>query len=313
MEFLRPHWSWPEGSPLHYCAKVALAALVGYLLSIGDAYTAMYGAFSAALIVGGSRGEDTGTAMNRVRGSLAGIVVALACALATLPPALGVSIGIGATAYVCMGFGWGVSAARVGATLCAATVLAHSNDALDYTLMRATNTLIGIACGLLISYFVLPVRGRDALAKSASSALQACARLLAVLGEAERRPIGDEGLAVLAAINELDKVLIDARQEFGGEEARLRQVAREVVIGCLGSVTAALALAELQHNCSAPPLAQLKERALALSRRASVEPAWGKALPAATPVQRQQAEELSLHGLELGLRNVEQSLEALGL
>lgn len=314
---LRPTWTWPSGSSLTYCLKVALAALVGYALSYGDAWNAMYSAFSAALVVGTSRGEDTGSAANRVRGSVAGIIVGVSCALAHLPPYAAVSIGIGATAWLCIGWGWGIPAARIGATLCAATVLAHSGDAIDYTLHRALNTLIGIACGLAVSYFVLPVRGRDALAASASKALKASSKLLAKLAEPEHRLVGEEGLAVVAGIHDLDKVLTDARKEFGGEEARLRGIARDVATGCLGTVTAALAISELQREGSAEQLQALKQRAQALAERAAREPAWSTVFPTAaqrqSEVQKEQAEELALHGLEMGLRNVERTLDALGL
>jgi len=314
---LRPTWTWPSGSLLNYCFKAALAALVGYALSYGDAWNAMYSAFSAALVVGTSRGEDTGSAANRMRGSVAGIIVGVSCALAQLPPYLSVSLGIGATAWLCVGWGWGIPAARIGATLCAATVLAHSGDAIDYTLHRALNTLIGIGCGLLVSYFVLPVRGRDALAASASKALKASSQLLARLAEPEHRLVGEEGLAVVAGIHDLDKVLTDARKEFGGEEERLRRIARDVAIGCLGTVTAALAFSELQREGTTEQLQVLKQRAQALAERAAREPAWSTVFPADeqphAEAQKEQAAELALHGLELGLSNVERTLDALGL
>lgn len=314
---LRPTWNWPSGNSLHYCFKAALAALVGYALSYGDAWNAMYSAFSAALVVGTSRGEDTGSAANRMRGSVAGIIVGVSCALLHLPPFAAVSLGIGATAWLCTGWGWGIPAARIGATLCAATVLAHSGDAIDYTLHRAANTLIGIACGLAVSYFVLPVRGRDALAASASKALKASSKLLARLAEPQRRLVGEEALAVVTAIHDLDKVLTDARKEFGGEEERLRRIARGVAVGCLGTVAAALAITELQREGSDEQLQSLKLRAQALAERAAREPAWSAVLPGAahaqTQVQKEQAAELALHGLELGLRNVERTLDALGL
>src|ERR1700752_2180543 len=117
-------WKWPRGTAMQYCIKVATATLLGYLLSFGGVMYAVYGAFSAALIVGASRGEDVGSARNRVRGSLGGMLVGIALSQARVPPAIAVTLGIGATAYICMGWGWGVAAARVGASLCAVTVLA---------------------------------------------------------------------------------------------------------------------------------------------------------------------------------------------
>ena len=187
------NWTWTTGTSVRYCFKAALAGLAGFVLSVGDTWSALFGTFSAALVVGESRGEDTGAAVNRVRGTLVGMVVALASVFAELPQLTAVAAGIGATAYLCMGFGWGVSAARVGASLCAAIVLSHSADAFYYTPMRALNTLIGIGCGLAISYFVMPVRGRDALIRSAKAALKMTAKLLESLAGHDQRAVEECG------------------------------------------------------------------------------------------------------------------------
>ena len=74
-----PRWNWPRDSALQYCLKVSLATLLGYLLSFGGVSYAVYGAFTAALVVGNSRGEDMGGAANRVRGSVAGMLVGMRC------------------------------------------------------------------------------------------------------------------------------------------------------------------------------------------------------------------------------------------
>ena len=56
-------------SQWRYSAKVGIAAALAYLLSLGgEAQYAIYSTFTAALIVGGSVGEDLATSGNRVRG-----------------------------------------------------------------------------------------------------------------------------------------------------------------------------------------------------------------------------------------------------
>jgi uncharacterized membrane protein YccC len=109
----------PRANALRYCVKVSLATLVGYLLSFGDVTYAVYGAFTAALVVGTSRGEDIGSAANRARGSIVGMFVGIAASHWAPHPAIAVALGIGVTSYVAMGCGWGQAAARVGASLCA--------------------------------------------------------------------------------------------------------------------------------------------------------------------------------------------------
>jgi uncharacterized membrane protein YccC len=242
------HWNWPHDNALQYCLKVSLATLLGYLLSFGNASHAVYGAFTAALVVGSNRGEDVGGAANRVRGSLAGMLVGNALPHLGIPPALSVALGIGATAYVCMGWGWGVAAARIGASLCAVTVLMHANDALSYTLTRAANTLIGIAAGLLVSYLVLPVRGRDAMARGARRTLDAVADLLAAVSQPDRLPTEKQYKAVLDGLIEIEKVQLDVRKEIGGEIDAVHRTVHQLALACLGSLTAALAVAEMHSG-----------------------------------------------------------------
>ena len=219
-------WTWPRGTAAVYCLKVAAAALLGYLLALGGPTYAMYSAFSAALIVGASRGEDTTSAANRVRGSIAGMVVGVALSYVPMPGAFAVTLGIGATAYLCMGFGWGLPAARIGASLCAVTVLLHGRDALQYDVMRNANTLIGIGAGLLVSYVVLPVRGRDAMKRSTSNALAAVSELLATMARPGGEPPLEQYVAVVQGMIEFEKAWRDARKEFGADADALTALGR---------------------------------------------------------------------------------------
>jgi len=305
-------WTWPRDTSLQYCAKVAVASLFGYLLSLGDVAYAVYGAFSAALIVGASRGEDVGSAMNRVRGSLAGMVVGVVLSQVPIPPALAVALGIGGTAYLCMGSGWGISAARIGASLCAVTVLMHRGDALDYTGMRTLNTLIGIAAGLLVSYLVLPVRGQDAMARSVRRSWKAVAELLAAL-ESGQPAATDRLVGVIDSLSDLEKTLKDAGKEFGGDPAALRRTARHAAFACLGALTAALAQQELQIQGGAAAPAPWRGQAGAFGLRAgklasNVQP------PDCPPdearaVQDGSLDAAALQALALGLRKIEHALE----
>lgn len=316
-------WHWPQGAALAYCVKAATATLLGYLLSVGGAENAVYGAFSAALIVGASRGEDVSTGANRVRGSLAGMLAGIALAYAAVPPALAVALGIGVTAYLCMGCGWGVPAARIGASLCAVTVLMHGQDALGYSAMRIGNTLIGIAAGLAVSYLVLPVRGADAVARATEAVLAAVADLLTALGRATQPLPIDLHVAVLDRMAELEKAVRDARREFGRTDATGLPVAvREVGMACAGALTAALAHADLCASPAALAAARpLQVHAEQLAERARRTTAATQSTTPAEPALLEpdgatglsEDDAVALQGLNLGLRKIAQALAVLGV
>jgi uncharacterized membrane protein YccC len=307
-------WRRPRGAALRYCVKVSIASLAGYLLSLGGLQYAVYGAFSAALVVGASRGEDVGSAMNRAWGSVAGMVIGIAASHLAPHPGIAVAIAIGLTAYVCMGCGWGQAAARIGASMSAVTILAHSQDALEYSMMRVGNTVIGIAAGLAVSYFVLPVRGRDMLGANIERALGAVARLLAALADGAQSVEPARYSAVFEALVALQKTLADARKEIGGDFEALRDRAREVAVVCVGALSAALAHAELgaQARDHAEVVA-LREQAASLARRAQAD-AGASPVQAAVPrpFPADAIDEVALRGFAHGLRRVDESLRAIG-
>ena len=74
-------WRTPSGPQLRHCAKVAIATIAAYVLTQGghNEY-ALFSMLGAALVVGGSVGEDLNTSLNRVRGTVAGTVVGIAIA-----------------------------------------------------------------------------------------------------------------------------------------------------------------------------------------------------------------------------------------
>ena len=319
-------WRWPRRPALLYCLKVAVATFLGYLLALGGTKSAVYSAMSAALIVGASRGEDVLTSTNRVRGTLAGMLVGIALTLVPLPPALAVAVGVGSTAYVCLAFGWGVPAARVGAALCAVMILVHLQDAFQYSLIRVGNTLIGIATGLAVSYLVLPVRGREVAAQASEASLAAASNILAQLAST-REPIPtDLHVAMLDRLVELEKAIRDGRREFGKENASLVQTARQVGTVCAGTLTAAIAHSDLCSDMTAmeaaAPLfskaAQLAERTQATGHLPSHErdmPSQERDMAFALVPQIGNTEAVdltALQGLALGLRKIEAALCALG-
>ena len=176
-----------SGAQWRYCAKVGIAAALGYLLTQGaqNEY-AVYSAFTAALIVGTSVAEDLATSENRVKGTIAGMIAGVAISMVFGPSALAVGLGVALTAVFALTLGWGVPVARIGVTLCIITLVMHRADAVHYDLLRMANTLIGVAIGLAVSFFVWPRRARHDLQHSARRVLDAAARLLDALAAAER-------------------------------------------------------------------------------------------------------------------------------
>lgn len=196
-------WTPPGGAQWRYCAKVGLAAALGYLLTQGNQNQyAVYSAFTAALIVGTNFGEDLAASGNRVKGTLVGMAAGMAVSAFLGPSALALGCAVGLTALVAIALGWGVAVARVGITLCIITLALHGSDALEYDLLRAVNTVIGIATGLAVSFLIWRVRGRDEVASAESAVLGACARLLDVYaaGERDLRPAQIKLYDTLAAM-----------------------------------------------------------------------------------------------------------------
>jgi uncharacterized membrane protein YccC len=175
-------WKPLDGAQWRYCGKIGLAAALGYLLTQGiENQYAIYSAFSAALVVGSTVGEDLAASANRVNGTLIGMLVGMAVSLVFGPSVIAVGLSVALTALLAIGLGWGVPAARIGVTLCIITLVMHRADALEYNGLRALNTVIGVAIGMAVSLFVWPVRARDALRSGSGDALEAAARLLDAL------------------------------------------------------------------------------------------------------------------------------------
>ena len=250
------------GVQWRYCVKVGLAAGLGYLLTQGNQNQyAVYSAFTAALIVGANFGEDLATSVNRVKGTIVGMAAGMAVSAFLGPNALTVGVSVGLTALIALLVGWGVAVARIGVTLCIITLAFHSDDALRYDVLRAVNTVIGIAVGLGVSFLLWPVRARDEVERAARAVLDAAARLLDAQAAGERDLRAAE-LKLYDALASMVKAARDGRVE---RRLRLQQEmpsARALAILQFGHDLLAAALAAEGHGgeLARPSLEALRSR-----------------------------------------------------
>lgn len=241
-------WTTPHGTKLQYCAKVGIACFFGYLLCVGDRQQyGIYSAFTAALIVGTSVGEDLGTSGNRVLGTLAGMIAGLVMSAAFGTSVWSLAAGVALTAFIATGFGWGVPAARIGASLCAVIIAAHVANAFEYSLMRAANTMLGVGVGMLVSLVVLPVRGRHEIARGRAATLAAAAAVLDRISRGGPDDASELRLSLLNAALSLEKAGKDlARERFLKEDVTgLMLQARHAQTVGLCAMAASLAGAQL--------------------------------------------------------------------
>jgi uncharacterized membrane protein YccC len=250
------------GTQWRYCVKVGLAAALGYLLTQGNQNQyAVYSAFTAALIVGANFGEDLAASGNRVKGTLVGMLAGMAVSAFLGPSALAVGVSVGLTALIAMALGWGVAVARVGVTLCIITLAFHSDDALRYDLLRAVNTLIGIAVGLAVSFLVWRVRARDEVGRAKSAVLDAGIRLLDAYaaGERDLRPLELRLYDALAAMVKAGRDgRLERRMRLDADAPDAR--ALEVLQVGLDLLAAALAAEGHGDAGARPPLESLRSR-----------------------------------------------------
>jgi len=177
-----PKWRTPEGPQLRYCAKVALAAVAAYALTLGGRNDyALYSVLGAALVMGGSVGEDLNASFNRVRGTVAGAIVGGALAYAFGKSIWALGVGVAFIAWLSVGLGWGTAALRVGIAMTLVVLFSQVDDAAKDAGWRVLNTLIGVAIGVAVSRLVWPVRGRDEVAHAIDRALAATSSALGAL------------------------------------------------------------------------------------------------------------------------------------
>jgi uncharacterized membrane protein YgaE (UPF0421/DUF939 family) len=179
-----PRWRTPKGTQLRDCAKVALAAVVAYALTLGGRNDyALFSVMGAALVVGGSVGEDLSTSLNRVRGTVAGAFVGTALAIVLGKTIWSLGLAVGVMAWLSIGLGWGSAAMRVGIAMALVIVFTQAADAAHYGVWRVVNTLMGVVIGIAISRFVWPIRGRDEVAGAIDQALIATTAALEALAQ----------------------------------------------------------------------------------------------------------------------------------
>jgi uncharacterized membrane protein YccC len=171
-----------QGPRFRYVVKVALAALLAYALTLGKRNEfALFSALGAAMVVGGSVGEDLKSSLNRVRGTLAGTAIGIASAYLLGTSIWSLGLAAASMAWLSVGFGWGAPAMRIGLAMALVVLFSHGADPAHYAVWRAFNTLIGVAIGLAIGRFVWPIRARDEITSAVRQSLDAAASTLDAL------------------------------------------------------------------------------------------------------------------------------------
>jgi len=254
-----------SASQWRYCAKVGIAAALGYALTLGtyNQY-AIYSAFTAALVVGTSVGEDLATSGNRVKGTIAGMASAMILTALVGPSFWSVGASVFLTALIAVGFGWGVPVARIGVTIGIITLAAHGANAIEYDALRAANTAVGIVAGLAVTFFVWPVRGPVELQLAMGEVLAAIGALLDAIERGEIRPRKAEG-KVHDAVAAVVKAVRDTHREQKVGQAAEVNGARVIEVTRLAMDALSAALAEQGVDCVPP----LRERLAGLTSSAS--------------------------------------------
>jgi len=199
--------NWLRASTIRHVAKVAIAALAAFALSLGGRNEfALFSAMGAAMVVGSSLGEDLSSSLNRVRGTLAGTAVGLGCALPLGSSLWSIGVASAGLAWLCTGLGWGAAAMRIGLAMALVILFTHGGDPAHYALWRVANTLVGVLIGLAVGRLLWPIRGRDRIG-TAIDRLQAgiAASLEALAGDA--KPEALLARVILAASRPDDLVL----------------------------------------------------------------------------------------------------------
>jgi uncharacterized membrane protein YccC len=316
-----------EGPRFRQVAKVVVAALLAYGLSswTGRDY-ALFGALGAAMVVGGSVGEDLKASLNRVRGTLAGTAVGVVLAHAIGTSIWSLGLAVAAVASLSIGTGWGAPPMRVGLAMALVVLFTHTSDPAHYGLLRALNTLIGVAVGLAVSRFVWPIRGRAEIAVAIDRSLVATAATLDELASGAAQdallPRQVQVLDALAAIRTARKNASVERRLHGDADllsAPVRWAARASV----SALSASLKLESLvQTGASGECLQTVRQAIASLASFAKdaatpADPAsefavrYGRAERAAAAPDLEPEARGLLAGLLADLQQVAVALEAL--
>ena len=302
-------WRPLEAQRLRQVGKVVLATFLAYALTLGQRNEfALFSALGAAMVVGGSLGEDLKASLNRVRGTLAATAVGIAIAYLLGASIWSLSLGVAAVAWVCLALDWGAPAMRIGLAMALVVLAMHGTDPAHYALWRAFNTLIGVAVGLAVGRLVWPVRARDQLVRAIDGALAATAETLETLADgAEQEAMRTRLVQVHDALAAIRAARQDARleQRVHGDSALPipeGQLAARAAIGTLG---ASVGSEELARAGARDP-ARLAATAADFAARHE------RAVQAIAVSDRDPREQRVLVGLINDLEQIHAALAALG-
>jgi uncharacterized membrane protein YccC len=236
-----PKWRTPRGPQLRFCAKLALAAVAAYALTLGGRNEyALFSVLGATLVMGASVGEDLNTSRNRILGTLAGAIVGAAVAYTLGKSIWSLGIAVAALAWLTVGLGWGVAALRVAIAMALVALFTHVDDAGQYGAWRMLNTLIGVCIGVAVSRLIWPIRGRDEIASAIDKTTAAITKTLDAMGRDASSdtllPLEVELLDALAVIRTARKNAqrgqsLDRYAEHLNEQTRLAVVAAIATLG----------------------------------------------------------------------------------
>ena len=234
-------WRTPRGTQLRYCAKLALAAVAAYALTLGGRNEyALFSVLGATLVMGASVGEDLNTSRNRILGTLAGAIVGAAVAYTLGKSIWTLGISVAVLAWLTVGLGWGVAALRVAIAMALVALFTHVDDAGQYGAWRLLNTVIGVCIGVAVSRLIWPVRGRDEIGSAIDKTMGAITKTLDAMGRDASSdtllPLQVELLDALAVIgtarkNALREQRLDRHADHPKEQTRLTIVAAVDTLG----------------------------------------------------------------------------------
>ena len=249
-------WRTPRGPQLRYCAKIALAAVAAYGVTLGGRNEyALYSVLGATLVMGTSVGDDLHSSLNRVLGTMAGAIVGTVVAYALGKSIWSFGIAVGLLAWLSVGLGWNVAVLRVGLAMTIVALFTHVDDAAYYGLWRIVNTLIGVSIGVAVSRLIWPIRGRDEIAGAINQTRAATAGVLDAMGrDASSDMLQQQQVQVIDSLAAIRTARTNARrgQPLDRQPDLLEQQTR---------LTAAAAITTLEVSLRLDQLAQAGARA----------------------------------------------------
>lgn len=261
---------------LRLSLKVGLAVGLSYLLTYGErSQYALYAVMTAALVVGENFGDDLNQSLVRLVGTLLGAFVGVAF-LITLGVDIWSVIACAVVAGLLSRLVKLEQLSRVTLAVCMVTLLLHPDKVTSYGLYRLSNTLIGAAVGLAVSFLVWPVRAEAAATRAVFKLLDLSADVL----QAARDPAGaaeqDASDQTLQQLTKVLKAIRDAQREGMLFRTATTATAERAILGGqvgLGAVAVATACDRLGKTPAAGPFVtavaaaagRLGERARALA------------------------------------------------